>query len=147
MWNPHCTSPIPASLCLVQTLLGVLALFPWEQGPENPISPESLPSFRCSHAFCTFICGFLSISLTFLPSLEGPWSLLFLELTEGMSQAENRALGARGAHPPAFLPLLTLSSAGSPVGLELVHVHERPSSQSLPSGISILDKGVKADKP
>lgn len=64
-----------------------------------------------------------------------------------MHQAENRALGARGAQLPAFLPLFTLSSAGGPVGLEFVHVLERPSSQSLPSGISILDKGVKADKP
>lgn len=94
--DPQCGThtllpPSLYSLCLVQTWLGVLALFPWEQELDNLLFLE----VPCFLHFC------LWISKQFLnsPSLE--------------SESD---LGTLGAHPPhpAFLPLLTFSSASLP---------------------------------
>lgn len=63
----HALLPHPCTAFVCLNSCGILALFPWEQEPENLISPGELPSFSGGRAFCPFVCGgSLSISLTFL---------------------------------------------------------------------------------
>lgn len=86
VWNPRSTSPQTWAACsLVQTQLGVLAVFLWRPELDSLGFPEVLASFvgGWGDAFALGVCGSLSISLIVLLF----WMDLVLQLTQRVSQA------------------------------------------------------------
>lgn len=133
--DPQCGThtllpPSLYSLCLVQTWLGVLALFPWEQELDNLLFLEVPCFLHC--------CLWISKQFLKSPSLERESDLRtwLWEPSVPIHLSQPSCLFSPSAQHPC------------PGGLEMVYVLGRPCSQPLPSGSTVLsDKGVKPDKP